>query len=197
MLLGRNTEATHLHRRLLHPQTYREINSVTSMTIKTPSVSHLLSGVFNMMLRLDYYCQKCSWNVWLGGGSVRESRETLHDECVCEGWGGGEQRTVWCGWGLFFLSLFSPLCFQLEAHPDFVSAGVEVLPVDQGGEGHLHTCRHEPSKVRLFNEVWQSYRSIIVWKAQLNTTQCFFICRNSQLWEKYSDLLLKGWSTIV
>lgn len=45
----------------------------------------------------------------------------------------GAQRSVLgCGLGLFF-SLFSPpLCLQLEAHPDFVSAGVEVLPVDQG-----------------------------------------------------------------
>lgn len=44
-----------------------------------------------------------------------------------EGGGGGKGR--------------GHLCFQLEAHADFVSAGVEVLPVDEGREGHLHTWK--------------------------------------------------------
>lgn len=58
-----------------------------------------------------------------------ESREKLHD-----GAGGlcvrGEVGGVMWFWAFFPLFVL-PLCLQLEAHPDFVSAGVEVLPVDQ------------------------------------------------------------------
>lgn len=62
---------------------------------------------------------------------MRESPERSYMmvvDCVWVGEGGrgAEECVALC------FSLFSSLCLQLEAHPDFVSAGVEVLPVDQG-----------------------------------------------------------------
>ena len=42
----------------------------------------------------------------------------------------------------FLCSDWSSLRLQLEAHADFVSAGVEVLPVDQSREGDLYACAH-------------------------------------------------------
>lgn len=63
-----------------------------------------------------------------------ERRYMMVVDCVR----GGEGRGV-CGHvvrGLFFFfagrSDVPALCLQLEAHAHFVSAGVEVLPVDQG-----------------------------------------------------------------
>lgn len=76
-----------------------------------------------------------------------ESRETLRDGCgLCEG-RGGEGRAEECvvmwfqGFSFFVGGSEVPaLRLQLEAHAHFVSAGVEVLPVDQGWEGDLHAC---------------------------------------------------------
>lgn len=45
--------------------------------------------------------------------------------------------------GVFFSCAARPadsLRLQLKTEADFVPAGVHVLPVDQSGEGELHSC---------------------------------------------------------
>lgn len=65
-----------------------------------------------------------------------EPREKLHDGGeLCVGRGRAEECVVTLFRGLFFRfggSEFSTLRLELEAHADFVSTGVEVLPIDQG-----------------------------------------------------------------
>lgn len=64
-------------------------------------------------------------------------------DCVRGGEGRAEECVVmWFQGFSFFVggSEVPALRLQLEAHAHFVSAGVEVLPVDQGWEGDLHAC---------------------------------------------------------
>lgn len=64
--------------------------------------------------------------VWRGGVQLHQSGG------LCVGW---RARSLWsCVWRAFFVVTLelSHLRLQLKAHADFVSTGIEVLPVDQG-----------------------------------------------------------------
>lgn len=118
---------------------------------KTPSPLSLpLSAAFKHDAETWLLLPKCSMTVCIKGSRVCEyvwegNREEKLDDGGGRGsvnvclW--GREECVVMGSGLFpsLVDLVLPLCLQLKAHADFVSAGVEVLPIDQGWESDLHT----------------------------------------------------------